>query len=610
MKRGSAHLSRVTDHASLVTHHSVRYSDHWQESIIPAVDGKSLLVLIFAPLVRRYRTLMRVRDIARILALNGLDFLLAQLGILRFVPRRLILRRWRTRPGVEKLTLPERVRKTIEELGPTFIKIGQMLAGRADVLPAAYLTELGKLLNQAPPEPTDAIVAIVESELGGAVETLFAEFDREPDAAASLAQVHRARLHSGEVVAVKVQRPGIRATVRSDLDILRQQAKFLERRSAFARQRRLVSVIDELTYALSNELDFALEARNAEQLRRNLHHLPFVLVPEVHLELTTSRVLVSGYIQGIQLTDTERLRAEGYDLRAIARQVLEMYVQMIFRDGFFHADPHAGNIWVVGEEIALLDFGMVGYLTAELRENLSDLVAAFLQRNSRRLTDVLVRMGSVSERRSAEGLEAALRRLIVRYYGMQLGDISVGDILVEVFSTAQQFEVEIPADLALMARTLIILNSAGLQLDPGFVMVEALRPHVRQLLLERYAPERLATEALDLADQSRRLLLTLPRRAEKLLDELERGELRLSVESHSLRDVSRRLTQAANRLASAIVVAALLLSSAVLLAAGAEAAVWRLPFLGLRLPIGALTFVAAGLFGFGLLISLLRSRKG
>lgn len=572
-------------------------------------DG-ALSIPILSSLLRGYRALQRLRRIAQVLVRNGLGFLLDQLGLFRILPRRLLLPQLRARPGVERMTVPERLRRTLEELGPTYMKLGQMLAGRVDILPPAFLRELNLLLDQAPPESTDAIIAIVETELGAPIDELFAEFERRPVAAASLAQVHRARLHTGETVAVKVQRPGIRRLVEADLDILREQALFLERRSALARDRHLVDLVDELAFGLLNELDFGLEARNAMQLRRNLANLPFVLIPRVYPDLSTSRVMVSDYVKGIRITDTERLRQGGYDLKAVALMGTKMYVQMVFSDGFFHADPHGGNILLTDDKIALLDFGMVGYLTGQLREDLSNLMLAFLQQDPQQMASILVQMGSLPDYEEVPGLERALRRLLVRFHGAQLRDIDIGDILAEVFSTAVQYHVQIPSDLALMAKTLIILDGVARQLDPDFNVFEVIYPYAKDLVRQRFHPRELAGEALEVAEQTRRLVRGLPRRADILLEMLERGDLKFIMEVEGFSGITGHLNRIGNRLAFALVVSALLLGSSIMLAGGAAGATWHLPLIGIDLPVAALTFATAGILGFSLLISIIRSGRG
>ena len=311
-------LSLAAHNSALPAHPMARWFAATAARYNAAMADRSIPGLIVGPVRRRYREVQRLRAIAQILARNGLDFLVGLLGLGRFMPRRLFAASRRPRPGVERLTVPERVRRTLEELGPTYMKMGQILSGRADLLPPAYLHELEKLQNQAAPEPSERIVAILESELGGPVSQFFSEFDPQPVAAASLAQVHKARLLTGEVVAVKVQRPGIREVVEADLDLIRHQAEFVQKRSTLARERGLVAIVDELAFSLQNELDFGIEGRNSRRLRQNLSGLPFALIPQVYPLLSTSRVLVSDYVDGIKLSDVERLRSESYDLDAIA----------------------------------------------------------------------------------------------------------------------------------------------------------------------------------------------------------------------------------------------------------------------------------------------------
>ncbi|MGI6206590.1 MAG: ABC1 kinase family protein [Anaerolineae bacterium] len=564
---------------------------------------------IVASAQRRLRELRRLREIVGVLGRNGLDFVVEQLRLLDLVPRRLILRAARPRPEVERMTIPERVRRTLEDLGPTYIKIGQILAGRADVLPPDYSDELSRLWDQAPPEPPSTVVRTIEEELGAPLGQIFAEFELEPVAAASLAQVHRARLPDGQVVAVKVQRPGVQEVVQADLDILRDQATFLEGRLAVARERHLSELVEEISYALRSELDFALEGRNADRLRQNLSRLGFAHIPKVYHELSTHRLLVSEFIEGIPLSDPEALRAAGYDLRAIAALGTRMYMQMIFEDGFYHADPHPGNVLISGERIALVDFGTVGYLTPEMRESLGAMLMAFVEQDPQRMATVMLRMGAMQEYGRVEALVQALRRLLLRFHGIELREVSLGELLTEIFGTAREYRVLVPSELALLAKTLILLEAVARQLHPGFELVSEVQPHLERLARQRFHPTTLAREGLDFAEQARHLVQSLPLRSDLLLERVERGRLVFGVDIQRMEQLTRRINDVGNRLSFAIVVAALVLGSSVLLAAGPEAAIWRIPIVNARVPIGALTFLAAGFFGFWLLITMFRSRR-
>ncbi|NPV10016.1 MAG: hypothetical protein HPY83_18885 [Anaerolineae bacterium] len=558
---------------------------------------------------RRLRELRRLREIVRVLGRNGLDFVVQELRLLDIIPRRLLLRAARPRPEVGRMTLPQRVRHTLEELGPTYIKIGQILAGRADVLSPEYLDELARLWDHAPPEPPETIAAIIEQELGAPLDEFFSQFDRQPVAAASLAQVHRAWLPDGQVVAVKVQRPGIQELVQADLDILRDQASFLESRLAVARERHLADLVEEISFALLNELDFALEGRNADRLRHNLRRLDFAHVPRVYHNLTTRRVLVTDYVEGIRLTDREALRQAGYDLRSVAALGTQMYIQMIFEDGFYHADPHQGNILISDDRISLVDFGTVGYLTPEMRESLGAMLMAFVEQDPQRMATVMLRMGAMQEYGRVEALEQALRRLLLRFHGIELREVSLGELLTEIFGTAREYRILVPSELALLAKTLILLDGVARQLYPEFKMVEEVRPHLEELARRRFRPSQLAREGLDFAEQARHLVQSLPLRSDLLLERLEQGRMVFGVEVQRLEQVTRRINDLGNRLSFAIVVAALVLGSSILLAAGPDVAIWRIPLVNARVPIGALTFLAAGFFGFWLLISIFRSRK-
>jgi len=561
----------------------------------------------YFPLQRRYQELARARHIAEVLVRNGLGFLVGQLGLSRFLPT------WgRHRISPTELSaqrsIPERVRHTLEELGPTFIKLGQVLSTRADILPPPYIAELSRLLDTAAPADFEDIAAQIERELGQPPEECFAELDPTPMASASIGQVHRGRLPSGESVIVKVQRPNIEHTVQADLDLLMRQARFLQHHSRLARDYRMVELVEELAYTLQCELDYTFEGRNADRLRYNLRHDPEVRIPRVYWELTTRRVITLEALEGPNLTDRDRLTAMGYDLSEVARDVVELYLKQVFRDGFFHADPHPANILLCGQQIGLVDFGMVGRLTPMLKERLGDLLLGLLDQDAEALTRVLLRMGAVEWRADTGPLQRDIHRLITRYYGLALGEVYLGEMLQQVLATAFRHRVQLPTDLVLLARMAIILEGVALRLDPDLVLVELARPLARRLIRERYSPQRLGSDLLHLALEGNRLAQDLPHQVETLLGQLESGGMTIGFVIRQLEDVIGKLDRIANRLAFSIIVAAITVASALLILGGVQAAVWRIPLVGWGVPIAQLGFAAAALMGMWLLFSILRAR--
>lgn len=556
------------------------------------------------PFRRQYAEIARAREIAEILIKNGLGFVAEQLGLTRFLSAWRRRRMDGTAPDASALSVSERVRHTLEELGPTFIKIGQVLSGRADLLPAEYIRELTKLLDAAPPVPTPDIVARIEEELNAPLNKLFASFEPEPVASASIGQVHRATLPDCQKVVVKVQRPGVEQTVTADLDLLARQARFLERRSTRARESHLVEIIEELSRSLRDELDYTVEGRNADRLRRNLSGDARVIIPRVHWNHSTRRVITMEALEGIKLTDVQRMRQERYDLPAVAEITVDLYLHQVFVDGFFHADPHPANILVCDDKIGLVDFGMVGQLTPATRRSLSSLLLALLAQDSQAVVRVILHMGAASRSTDPATVERDVQRLLMRYYGVPLEVMPIGEVLQEVLTAAFKHRIHLPPDLALLARMVIVLEGVALSLNPGFNLAEMAKPFGERLLRERFSWRRLQNEALQTVGTASRLMRDLPQRAEFLMDRLGDGAVTLGIDLRQLNRIIAKFDSMINRLAFSVVVAALIVGSAVVIHGGATE--WS--FLGLRLPVAHLSFVLAVIMGAWLLISILRSR--
>ena len=548
----------------------------------------------------------RARHIAEVLIRNGLGFLVEATGLSRFIPP-WRARRLETDADAATLSVPERVRRTLEELGPTYIKLGQILSTRPDILPADYIVELSKLLDAAPPVPTSEITDTIEEELKAPLDRRYATFSRVPIASASIGQVHCATLHDGTEVVVKVQRPGIERTIQADLILLSAQARFLEARSATLKSYGLVDILEEFSEALRDELDFTAEGRNADRLHQ-LVETEGVLIPEVFWDLTTHRIITLSDLKGIKLTGIDRLRARGYDLSNLAERIVQVYLKLIFVHGVFHADPHPANILICDRQIGLVDFGIVGYLTPHTREDLGNLLFALVQQNADSIVHILVRMGGTGSGTDRVALRRDVRRLLIRYYDASLESVAIAQFLGDVMSVSFRHHVRLPSDLALLARTVVVLEGVARTLDPSFVLAKFLEPFVVQLIKERVSIKRTLLEGANTLREIEELSRVLPRRVDVISEQLERGDMTIGVDIRRLERTMRNLDAIGNRLSFSVIVAAIIMGSALIMLGGEEAATFRVPFTNVGLPIPQIGFVMAGLLGAWLLLSIVRSK--
>jgi ubiquinone biosynthesis protein len=548
----------------------------------------------------------RARHIAEVLIRNGLGFLVETAGLTHFIPR-WPFRRPEADRRIATLTVPQRVRVTLEQLGPTFIKLGQLLSTRPDILPPAYILELSKLLDDTPPVPLNEIVPIIEQELGGPLERFFAYFDPSPLASASIGQVHQATLHDGQQVVVKVQRPGTEEIIEADLHLLMTQARFLEGRSETLSHYGVVDIVQEFSRALRDELDYTSEGRNADRLRA-LIQAPDVIVPHVYWKFTTRRVLTMAALEGIKLTELARLSAYGYDLQSVAERVAQVYLQQVFIYGIFHGDPHPANILLCDTKIGLVDFGIVGYVTARVKEDLGDLLFALVQRNADAMVHIVVRMGAVEPASDLTPLRRDMQRLIVRYYQADLIDIPMIQFLQDIMGVAFRHRVRLPPDLTLLTRTVLILEGVTRKLDPNFNISEQLEPFVIDLVKQRFSLKRGFLDAINTWRELEALMQVLPHRLDSITSQMEQSKFTLGIRVRDLDEALGNLDSMGNRLAFSIVVAAIIVGSALLLLAGVDARIFRIPFTDVVLPIPQIGFLMAGLLGAWLLFSILRHR--
>lgn len=513
------------------------------------------------------RRWQRYREISRILLRHGFGSLLEMAR-----PRRGPFRR----PGPPGAPPPARhLCLALEELGPTFIKLGQILSTRPDLIPPAYVAELVRLQDRVAPFPFSEVRRQVEGELGAPLERLFATFEETPLAAASLSQVHAATLPTGEEVVVKVQRPGIEEVISLDLDILRRLARLLERELPQAELYDPCGIVEEFAHTLSGELDFYREGRNAERFRRNFADFPYLYIPRVYWEWSTRRVLTLERVRGVKIDDIAGLDSAGLDRHRVALHATEVVMQEVFEDGFFHADPHPGNFFVMpGEVIAAMDFGMVGRLSRKLREELVRLLAVAVRLDTEGLVEQLLRMSLVEQGVDRAGLRQDLERLLQRYAGRPLKEVRAREVMEEAMPIAFRRRLRLPNELWLLGKMLGMLEGVGLQLDPDFDPFAVARPYARRFLEEIVSPAALGRRAGRSLGRWGELFLEVPEALPKVLSRLREGELFLGWEMRRTEKPLAALDRLSLRLALGIGVAGLLVASALLLQPLLRAGVW------------------------------------
>lgn len=500
---------------------------------------------------------------------------------------------------------PEGLRQALEELGATFIKLGQVLSTRSDILPESYTAALSRLQDRLPPIPVDDVRETIRRELGAPPEILFAVWEESPLATASIGQVHAATTLTGEQVVIKVQKPGITHEVEMDLLILRDLAHLAADRIDAPILRSLQEVVEQFSDGLRDELDYIREGRNAERFQRALSHETQVIVPRIHWDLTTSKVLTMSRVRGVKINDLPALAQHGIDRRELAHTLARVVLRQIFEHGFFHADPHPGNYFVQGDgQLAIVDFGLMGSLDDFTRRELLLLLAAWVKGDADGIADGLISLGVAHGGTQLISLRMDIRRLVGRYHDVQLRDIDFGRVLGDLLSLARRHHLVLRGDLALMAKTLAMHEALAASLDPQFHLVGVARPYVERALRHMYfTPPDPQVAALN-AGAMFNLALNFPQRAERLLGRIERGDLGVSVRPEGLDPVMRDLNRMVNRLSVSILAAAFIVGLALLLQV-VETSHGSLLLLG----IFAGGLFGAAILGLWLLISMYRAGR-
>ena len=459
-----------------------------------------------------------------------------------------------------------RLRLICEDLGPTFVKLGQVLSTRHDLLPEAYTTELSALRDDVRPFPYDEAEAILTEEYGRPPAEVFASIEPTPVASASISQVHRGVLRDGRTVALKIRRPGIEKTVQGDLDILKNLAQLAERRLPFLLPYAPVTLAREFERSLKRELDFNVERRTMERCRAQLADDPTAHVPFVVKEFSTARVIAMEFIHGVGVNDLEGLKTLGVEPAEVAVRGARILLKQIFRFGFFHADPHPGNLRVMeGGVIAPLDYGMFGQLDGRTRERIADLLAGLLAQDTDRVLRSLDALDVRGEHADPRAMRRDAAELVAAYSDLTLDAIDLGLLLKELIGFFRTHHLRIPPDLVLLIRSLVTIDGVGRALDPHFDIARQLQPFLRELTLRRFHPWRLLGQTLRTAEDVQRVAMLLPDVMIQSLESIKRGELTVRFDLQHFDNLVRQLNRASNTLALGVIIAGLVVASALVL---------------------------------------------
>ena len=553
---------------------------------------------------RTYRHLNRYRDILGVLFRYGFGDIIEILKIEQYIEVGLQMISRKRREQIEKHSRAERVRMAVEELGPTFIKLGQILSTRPDLVPLEYAEELSKLQDHVPPFSYDEVRTIIIKELGRTPEELFASFEVEPLAAASIGQVHRARLTDGDEVVVKVQRPGIQKIVEVDLEILLHLASLMERHVEEMEVQRPTRIVEEFARSLEKEIDYTIEAYHTERFSRQFLGNHTIYVPKVYRKLISSRVLTIEYVAGIKVSNIHVLKREGFDLKFLAENGADLVMKQIFVHGYFHADPHPGNIFILPNNVVcFLDFGMMGRISKDEREDFTDFVTSLATRNERKIMESVLRLTHYEEEPDREELERDLMDLTEdQVYGRQ-GRLEMGKLFQKLMERVTTHGLTIKPDLYLMMKALGTIEGIAKMLDPGFNILKQAEPFVRKIQEERMSPKRIAGDVMEVGTELIQLGREIPGEVRAILKQAREGKLKIEFAHSGLEPLLNSYSRATNRMVFAIVLAALIIGSSLVVLAGIPPKWHDIPL------VGIVGFLLAGVIGFSLIISMLRRKK-
>lgn len=540
----------------------------------------------------------RIHEISSILIRYGFGDMVQRLGVANIVESAGHALKWHEVDDLTQIEPPVRVRRVLEEMGPTFVKLGQILAARADLFSEEWLEEFKKLQDQVQSVPYEQLAAQVEEDLGAKPEEIFAEFSTQTLAAASISQVYKARLLDGSPVVVKIRRPGIRSVVEADLRLLSQLAEIAEQEIKSLKRYRPKEIAHQFTLSMRRELDLAAECRNAERMIDNFSKESHIVFPKVYWQWTSERINVQEFIDGIPGYDLKAIEKAGLDKKLLAKRGAEAILKMILEDGFFHADPHPGNCFYLSDNrIAFIDFGMVGRLSEDRRDQVINLLRGLVDKDSQRVVKVLLLWSDKTGQHNRDSFSLDIDDFIDQYHDIPLKELNITNLLKNLTTLLRDHQLNLPPDLTLLLKAFITLDGLGRQLDPEFNLVDVASPMLQRIFLARYSPDALFKRGKGNLLELTELLTDLPKDLHQLMESIRHGSLAVKIDINKPEWLSKELDRTINRLSVSLVTSALIVGSSIVTTVEGGPSSF----------FGLMGFVGAFMGGIWLLLSIWRS---
>lgn len=549
------------------------------------------------------RDLGRLKDIVSVLVRYGFSDALQRMGLASLIESAGKLLHLKEPPNISGMDTPQRIRLAMQELGPTFIKLGQILSTRVDLFPPEWISEFEKLQDQVPPVSFEKLRQQLTEDLGAPPESIFPHLDTEPLAAGSIAQVHRARLDDGTEVVLKIRRPDIRPVIEADLRLLARVAEMADKEMEEIRHFHPKEVVRQFTLSLRRELDMISECHHMERIARNFEGQPDIVIAKVYWQWTCERLNVQTYLKGIHGNNLKAIEKAGLDRKLLAQNGANAVLKMVLEDGFYHADPHAGNVFYLPQNhLAFIDFGMVGHLSQNRREQVVDLLNGMVSKDVAEVTDVLLEWANDIDVDS-ENLAIEVDAFLDNYHSVPLKELKLTAMLNDITVILRDHKISLPPDLSMLFKVFITLEGLGRQLDPEFDMVATASPFLKKAIFSRYKPEAIARRGIRNLSSIIDVFGSLPQDVRRLIRAAKRGSLRVNIDITRLEKFGRQLDKSASRITVGLITSALIVGSSIVMTVSGGPTLMGLPLFGF------LGFLAAGIGGIWILVSIYRGGR-